>query len=162
MKKMFILPHGTWNDTIRSVILDWRKRSSGRSNEGERSAGLSSEGRETLVTQADLSAPRVCPPTVALLHNRGPRHRRKICANSLTGCIPTFTQSSPSKNKNMNYIFIYLRALRCLSSSAICDENGVSKQYSIFPTVLAPFPRPWRPNSNHINLCQENTDYVIK
>ena len=85
-----------------------------------RSAGLSSEGRDSLVTQANLSVPRVCSPSVALLHKKDPRPRRKICANSL-GLCSYYTQSSPSKNKNMIYIFIYLRVLRCLSCDAIYD-----------------------------------------
>ena len=34
---------------------------------------------------------------------------------------PSYTQSSPSKNKSINYIFIYLRVFRCLSSGTICD-----------------------------------------
>ena len=80
-----------------------------------RSAGLSSEGRDLLVTQADLSAPHVCFLAVAQLHKKGPCHRRKICANSLR-LYSYYIQSSPSKNKNINYIFIYLR---CLFSGAI-------------------------------------------
>ena len=46
--------------------------------------------------------------------------RRKICANSLW-LYSYNTQSSPTKNKNINYIFIYLRVLRCLCSGSICD-----------------------------------------
>ena len=142
---MFILPHGTWKDNIRSVILDWRQRpaghssegrvpvvtqmkarSSGHSNERERSAGLSSEGRDSLITQADLSTPHVYSPAVALLHKKGPRYRRKICANSLW-LYPYYTQSSPSKNKNINYIFIYLQVFHCLSSSSIYVTQCVWK-----------------------------------
>ena len=77
------------------------------------------KGRDTLVAQADLSAPRVCSPAVVLLHNKGPRHSRKICANSLwLYYYYYYTQSSPTKNKNLNYIFIYLRVRRCSSSAA--------------------------------------------
>ena len=114
---MFILLHRTWKDNIRSVIFDWRQRSSGRSNEGARLDGLSSKWIYPLVTQANLSAPHVCSPAVALLPPKGPRHRRKTCTNSLwmySYCI----YSSPSKNKNINYIFfIYLWVLRCLSGT---------------------------------------------
>ena len=121
-KKMFIFPHRTWKDNIRFVILDWRQRSSSRSHAGKRHACLSTEGRDPLVTQADLSAPRVSSPAVTLLHKKGPRHRRKICANSLW-LYSYYTQASPTKNKNTNhvyiYIYIYLRVLRCLSSGAI-------------------------------------------
>ena len=113
-KRMLILPHGTRKDNIRSVILDWRRRPSGHSSEWERSAGLSREGRDPLVTQADLSAPRVYSPAAAQLHKNGPRQRRKICANSLW-LYSNDIQASPSKNKNINIIFIYLRVFRCLS-----------------------------------------------
>ena len=61
---------------------------------------------------------RVCSPAVALLHKMSPRHRRKICANSLW-LHSYVTQTSPSKNKDINYIFTYLRVLRCLSSGSI-------------------------------------------
>ena len=120
-KRMFILPHGTWKDNIRSVNLDRMQRSSGRSNEEERSAGLSSEGRDPLISQADLSAPRVCSPTVAQLHKKGSRHRRKICAEYFW-LYSYYIQSSPSNNKNINYIFTFLRVFRCLSSGPICDN----------------------------------------
>ena len=131
-KRIFIYPHGTWKANIRCVILDWRQRSTGRSsegersagcsNEGERSTGLSFEGRDPLVTQADMSAPRVCFPAVALLHKKGPHHKRKIYGNHLL-LYSYYTQSLPSKNKNIHYIFIYLGVLRCLSSGAIYDNN---------------------------------------
>ena len=62
----------------------------------------------------------MCTPVVALLHKKGSCYRRKICANSLW-LYSYFAKTSPSKNKNMNYIFIYLRLLRCLSSWAKCD-----------------------------------------
>ena len=81
-----------------------KERSSGLSIEGKRSTGLSSEGRDPLVTQADLSAPRVCSSAIALLHKKGPCHRRKIGVNSLW-LYSYYTQSSLSKNKNINYIF---------------------------------------------------------
>ena len=138
---MFLLPHGAWKDYIRSVILHWRQRSAGCSSREERSAGLSSERRYPLVTQADLSAPRVCSPAVALPHKKGPRHRRKICANSLWQ-YSYYTQSSPSKNKNMNYIFIYLRVLRSLSSGSTYD-NGYRRRKWIrrgkFKSCTEPF-----------------------
>ena len=64
--------------------------------------------------------PHVCSPAVALLHTKGPCHRRKICVNS-PWLYSYFTQTSLSKNKSINYIFIYLWVLRCLSSGTICD-----------------------------------------
>ena len=76
------------------------------------------KGKGPLVSQADLSAPRMCSPTVVLLHKKGPRHRRKICVNSLW-LYSYYTQSLLSKNKDINYIFIYLQVLCCLLSSAI-------------------------------------------
>ena len=118
---MFILPHETWKDNIMSLILDWKQRSSGLSNKEERSTCLSSERRDPLVTQADLSAPGVCTPAVALLHKKGLRHRRKKCENSLW-LYPNCTQSSLSKNKNIDYIFIHLRVLLCLSRGPKCDN----------------------------------------
>ena len=74
-------------------------------------------GRGTLVSQAKgwdplvaQAAPCVCFSAVALLHNKGSRHRRMIWANSLWLCY-YYTQSSPSKNKNINYILIHQRIL---------------------------------------------------
>ena len=116
--RIFQLPHGTWKDNTRSVIFDRRQGSSGPSNEEERSAGLPSEERDPLVTQADLSAPRVCSLAVALLHKKGFHLRRKICANSL-GVYSYGIQSSPSENKNMNHIFINLWVFPCLSSGSV-------------------------------------------
>ena len=49
---------------------------------------------------------------------KGPCHRRKICANFLW-LYSYNIQSSPSKNENINYIFIYLRVFHCLSSCLI-------------------------------------------
>ena len=105
------------------------------SSEGERSTGLSSErrdpqvsqakGRDRLVFQAKgetcwslKQTCHVCSPAVALIHTKGPRYRRKICVNSLSDYIPT-SHTSPSKNKSINHIFIYLWVLRSLSSGAI-------------------------------------------
>ena len=128
---MFILPHRTWKDKVRSVILDWKQkftgpssdggRSSGLSNESKMSAGLSNERIEPLVIQADLSAPRVSSLAVTLLHKKGPHHRKKICANFLW-LYSYYTKSSQSKNKNINYIFIYLRILCCWSCGSIHDS----------------------------------------
>ena len=53
---------------------------------------------------------------------KGPHHRRKVCANSLW-LYSYYTQSSPLKNKNIDYIFIYLRVLRCLSSGSIYNRT---------------------------------------
>ena len=146
---MFILPHGTWKDNIRSVILNRRQGSTGHSSKGERSAGLSSERRGPLVSQAKGNSPlvaqakgrgplvtqakgetygslkqtcHVCSPAVPLIHRKGLRHRRKICANSLW-LYYYYRQPSPSKNKNVIYIFIYLRVLRCLSSGPVYNKR---------------------------------------
>ena len=148
---MFILPHGTIKDNIRCVILDWRQRSSGRSSKGERficrsseegrSAGRLSEGRDPLIAQAEVRDPpvsqakgetcrllkqtyHVCSPAVALLHKKSLCYRRKICVNSLW-LYSYYIQSSPSKNENINDIFIYVRVLRCLSSGSIYDSSWV-------------------------------------
>ena len=112
---MFIFLHGTWKDNIRSVILDWRLVGQAK-------------GRDLLVSQVKgetrwslkqtCQLPCVCSPAIALLHKKGPCHRRKICANSFW-LYSYFTQTLSLKNKNINHIFIYLRVLRCLSSSPI-------------------------------------------
>ena len=68
----------------------------------------------------------MCSLCVALIHTKGPRHRRKICSDSLRQ-YSFFIQTSPSKNKNINYMFIYLRGIRCLSSGALWDNARVSR-----------------------------------
>ena len=86
---------------------------------------------------------------------KGPRYKRKICANSLW-LYSYYTQSSPSKNKNMNYIFINLRVLRCLSSGAICD---IHSQLHIWSSCfLRIFLRAVLSNTNifQINLFEKN------
>ena len=62
----------------------------------------------------------VCSPATALLHKKGLHHRRKICANSLRQ-YSYYTQSLTSKNRNINYISIYLQFFRCWSCGAKCD-----------------------------------------
>ena len=79
------------------------------------------EGRDQLFTLVSLAVPHVCSPVVALLHKMCPFHRRQICANSLWLYF-YFTHTLPSKNKNINYIFMYLRILRCLSCSSIYNK----------------------------------------
>ena len=116
---MFILPHGTWKDNIKSVILDWRQKSVGRSSEGDRSSSLSNKGRDVRVTQSNMS----CVFS-------GRRTTSQIGSPPQKKWVKSFwvysycTQSSPSKNKNINYIFIYLRFFGCLSSGAICDSSN--------------------------------------
>ena len=84
-KRMFIFPHGTWKDNIRSVIWDWRQRSAGRSSEGERSAVLSSEWRDSLVTQANLSAPPCVFSGYRTTSQKGsPPQKKDMCELSLT------------------------------------------------------------------------------
>ena len=103
-KRIFIYPHGTWKDNIWSVILDWRQRSACHSSEGKRPVGHSS--RSVIPTPPS----RVCPLAVALLHKKGPRHRRKICANSLW-LYSFYIQSLTIVNK-LNWIITY----NCLNS----------------------------------------------
>ena len=104
---MFILPHGNRKDNIRSVIKDGRQRFSGHLTKGRGPLVSEAKGRNPLVTQAYLLYSHVCSPAVELRHKKGPRHKRKICANSHWLCSHDI-QSSLSKNKNINYIFIYL------------------------------------------------------
>ena len=81
---MFILPHGTWKDNIRSVILDWKKRPGGHSSRSLRSSCVFSNSRT--ISQKD-----------SLPQKKDMRE------------LSYYIQSSPSKNNNMNYIFINLR-----------------------------------------------------
>ena len=113
-KRMFIFPHRTSKDNIRSVILDW----------SQRSAGLSSKGGDPLATQADLSAPPCVFSSCCTTLQKSPCHRRKTCVNSLW-LYSYFTQMSLLKNKNINYVFIYLWVLRCLSIGTICNKRPI-------------------------------------
>ena len=72
--------------------------------------GQKGETRWSLKQTCQL--PRVFSPANALIHTKGPRHRIKIWANS-PWLYSYFTQTSPSKIKNINYIFIYLCGLLC-------------------------------------------------
>ena len=101
---------GTWKDNVSSVNLDWRRRSTGRLSKGDRPAGHSSR---PVSYSCVFSGHRTTS-------QKDPRHRRKKCAMSRL-LYSYSTQSSPSKNKNINYILIYLRVFRCLSSSPICN-----------------------------------------
>ena len=68
-------------------------------------------------------------------NKNGTCYRRKICTNELW-LYSYNTQSSPSKNKNINYILIYLRVVCCLSSDAICDSWAISnKGLNISPAI---------------------------
>ena len=119
---MFILPHGIWKDNIRSVNLDWRQRSASRSSEGERSAGLSGERRDLRVTQTNMSC--VFSGRRSNTHKGSPLQKKDMreLSLSLSDCIPT-SHTSLSKNENINYMFIYLRVLRCLSSGPKYDTS---------------------------------------
>ena len=91
--------------------------------------GLKAETRWLLKQTCQL--PRVCFPAVALLHKKSPRRRKKICAKSFR-LYSYFTQTSPSNNKNINYIFMYLRVFRCLSNSLIYNTTAdFISQFSI-------------------------------
>ena len=82
--------------------------------------GLKAETHWSLKQTCQLL--RVYFPVVALLIKKGRRHRRKIYMNS-RWLYSYFTQTSPSKNKDINYIFIYLGVFRCFSSGSIYDPN---------------------------------------
>ena len=97
-----------------------RERSAGHSSEGGRPAGHSSKHVSSSVC--------VLRPS-HFFTKKGPRHRRKILANSFWP-YSYFIQASPSQNKNIDYIFIYLRVFHCLSSGSICDIfTNVKLQY---------------------------------
>ena len=110
-KRIFIHLHGTWKDNIRSIILDWRKRPPGHS----------SEVVGPLVSQANLSASLCVFSCRRTPSQKGSQPQKKdMCKLYLLYFYNT--QSSPSKNKNINYIFMHLRVLRCLSSGSIYDR----------------------------------------
>ena len=50
-----------------------------------------------------------------------------------------FTQTSPSKNKDINYIFIYLRVFPCLSCGSIYDYKLNGKFFSSCQLISAGF-----------------------
>ena len=84
-----------------------------------RSAGLSSEGRDPLVTQADRSAP---PCVFSGRRNTSQKEslpQKKDMWELSLWLYFYYTLLLSSKNKNISYIFKYLRVLRCLSSGAI-------------------------------------------
>ena len=85
--------------------------------------GLKAEIRSSLKQTSQI--PRMCSPAIAQLHKKGPHHRRNICVNSLW-LYSYFTQTSPSKNKDINYILKYLRVLLCLSSGTVCERETIS------------------------------------
>ena len=78
---------------------------------------------------AGLSSRSVCSSYVfSGRRPTSPRHRRKICANSLW-MYSYEIQSPSSKNKNINYISIYQRVFRCLCSGSICDTATTWKRW---------------------------------
>ena len=121
---MFILPHGTWKDNVRSVILDWSQRFIGRPSEGEKSAGLSSEERDPLVTQADLSP----PPS----QKGSPPRKKDMCEISLTVFLHTHNRRRRRIETWIIFLDIYesfvvypavhytRRFLRCSLVSSCC------------------------------------------
>ena len=126
----------------------------------ERSAGRSSEGGDLLVCQAKEETRWslkqtcqllwVCAPAVALLHKKSRCHKRKICANSFW-LYSYFTQASPSKNKNINYIFMYLRVFfvvcPAVQYTTVVSEFELQSQYYIhFQTnTLGKYTNPHHP-----------------
>ena len=112
---IFIYSHGTWKDNISSVILDWRQRSAGRSSRPVLSSCVFS-GRHT-------TSQKVSPP-----------QKKHMCELSL---YSYYTQSSLSKNKNINYILIYLLLLHCLSAVRICVKS-ILKQKNV-PSLICKY-----------------------
>ena len=86
-------------DNITSVILDWRQRPAGHSSRS------------------------VSFPVCVL---RPSHYFTKRVLASEERCVrlySDFTRTPPSKNKNINYIFIYLRDHRCWYSGSICNSR---------------------------------------
>ena len=82
---------------------------------------LKQRGRSTGHSSKSVSSPPCMFYGCHTTSQKGSSPQMKICANSLW-LYSYFTQTSPSKNKNINYIFIYLQVFPCLSSGAICDR----------------------------------------
>ena len=122
---------------IRSVILDRILRSASRPSEvgghwslkrrgeicwllkwmGEVRWSLEQRERPTGPSSRPVSSSCVfCGPRTTS-QKGSPPQKKDMC--KISDCIPTYTQSSLSKNKDINYIFIYLRVFRCSSSGAV-------------------------------------------
>ena len=119
------------------VILDWRQRSAQAKGRGP----LVSEGKE----ETHWSLKQTCQLLVCVL--RPPHYfTKRVPATeeryvwTLTDCICIYTKSPRLKNKNINYIFIYLRIIRYLSGGAICDttmsqSRTLATTYHSFPQI---------------------------
>ena len=113
-------------DNIRSVILDC--------------------GRDPQVTQSNLSAPPcVFYGRLSNIH-KGSLPQTKDMRDLSLWLYSYFTQTLPSKNDNLNYNFIYLRGLHCLSSGTIYDTcilQDIWKKLLMtgYHPMLVPFER---------------------
>ena len=135
-------------DYIRSVILDWRKESAREicwkdlqvtQSKEETRWPLKRRGRSAGHSRKPVGSPLCVLRPLHYFTKRGPRHRRKIWANSLW-LYPYFTQTSPSKNKNINYIFIStsssLFVQRCNIRQYINAEREKFLRVLCFPVDL--------------------------
>ena len=88
-KRIFIYPHGNLKrqykvcNFLLKAEIRWSLKRKGRY------AGLSSEGRDTLVTQADLSAPPVCVLQPSHYFTKRVPSTEEKHARTLSDCIPT-------------------------------------------------------------------------
>ena len=117
---MFILQHGTWKDNIRSVNFDWKRDPMVTHAKGWGPLVFQAKGE---IRWSLKQTCQLCVRVLRPLHyftKRVPVTEERY-VRTLSDSIPTYTQSSPSKNKNINYTFTYLRIFRYLSSGAIYD-----------------------------------------
>ena len=122
-KRMFIFPHGTWEDNIRSVILDWKQRPTGHSNKY-------------------VSSP-VCVlrPSSYFTKSFPATEERYVRTLSLT--LFLLHKTSQSKNKNITYNFhISTSSSLFVQQCIIRHDNWALKWYSCFcfRTLLTTIP----------------------
>ena len=103
-KKIFLFPHGVWKDNIRCEILDRRPRSARNIN-----WSLKRRVRPAGHSNRLVSSPCVFSGRWTTSQKGSPPQKKDTCELSLTAFYNT--QSTSSKNKNINDIFIYLRVL---------------------------------------------------
>ena len=156
---MFILLNGTWKDKIKSVNLDWR-REVGWSHKRRGEIRWSLKRRERPAGHSSKYVVCVFRPS-HYYTKRFPATEERY-ARTLSDCIP-ITQSSPSKIKNVDFIFIYLRVFRCLSCSSIYAKNVYRANVSLHKTpatrsnnTVSPSGEPgsWK------SLCKRLTDFI--
>ena len=161
-KWMFILPYGTWKDNIRFVNLDWRgdplitqaKTKILWSLKRKRVVRWSLKRRERSSGHPSKHVMSVLRPS--LLYTQMVPATAEKYVRTFSDSIPT-SHTSPSKNKNINYMFIYLRVHHCLSDGAICDTSGIGSQkmeifWNLCFNLIIPIKKKTK-NAVNLKLC---------